>query len=33
MNKSYPAWRRLTDQTSRRPAVQRVIAHENITLP
>ena len=33
MKSSYPAWRRLTDQTSRRPAVQRVLAHENVTLP
>jgi hypothetical protein len=33
MKDSYPAWRRLTDQTSQRPAVQRVLAHEKITLP
>ena len=33
MKYSYPAWRRLTDRTSQRPAVQRVLAHENITLP
>jgi len=33
MKKSYPAWRRLTDQTSERPAVQRVLAHEQISLP
>jgi glutathione S-transferase len=33
MKNSYPAWRRLTEQTSRRPAVQRVLAHENVTLP
>ena len=33
MKDNYPAWHRLTDQTSQRPAVQRVLAHENITLP
>jgi glutathione S-transferase len=33
MKKSYPAWRRLTDRVSQRPAVQRVLAQENITLP
>jgi glutathione S-transferase len=33
MKGSYPAWRRLTDQTLRRPAVQRVLAEEKITLP
>jgi glutathione S-transferase len=32
MKQSYPAWRRLTDQTSERPAVQRVLAQEQITL-
>ena len=33
MKDSYPAWRRLTDRTSQRPAVQRVLAQEKITLP
>jgi glutathione S-transferase len=33
MKQNYPAWRRLSDQTSERPAVQRVLAHEQITLP
>jgi glutathione S-transferase len=33
MKQNYPAWRRLTDQTSKRPAVQRVLAQEQITLP
>ena len=33
MKSSYPAWRRLTDQTVLRPAVQRVLAQEQITLP
>jgi glutathione S-transferase len=33
MKQNYPAWRRLTDQTSERPAVQRVLAQEQITLP
>jgi hypothetical protein len=33
MKDNYPAWHRLTDQTSQRPAVQRVLAHEKITLP
>jgi glutathione S-transferase len=33
MKNSYPAWRDLTDKTSQRPAVQRVLRDENITLP
>jgi glutathione S-transferase len=33
MKRSYPAWRRLTDRTAQRPAVQRVLAHEEISLP
>ena len=32
MKASHPAWCRLTQQTSRRPAVQRVLAQEKITL-
>jgi glutathione S-transferase len=33
MRASYPAWSRMTDQTSRRPAVQRVLEVEKIILP
>jgi glutathione S-transferase len=33
MKQSYPAWRRLADQTLERAAVQRVLAQEEITLP
>ena len=33
MKQSYPAWRRLTDQTLERAAVRRVLAQEKITLP
>jgi glutathione S-transferase len=33
MTNSYPAWRRLTDNTTQRPAVQRVLAQEKISLP
>jgi glutathione S-transferase len=33
MKKNYPVWRRLTDQISQRPAVQRVLAHESVILP
>jgi glutathione S-transferase len=33
MKGSYPAWRRLTDRISQRPAVQRVLAQEKIALP
>lgn len=33
MKSAYPAWRRLTDKTLERPAVQRVLADENISLP
>jgi glutathione S-transferase len=33
MKRSYPAWRRLTDRTVQRPAVQRALAHEEISLP
>jgi len=33
MQGNYPAWRRLTDRTAQRPAVQRVLADEKISLP
>ncbi len=33
MKRNYPAWRRLTDRTLQRPAVQRVLAEEKITFP
>jgi len=33
MQGNYPAWRRLTDRTAQRPAVQRVFADEKISLP
>jgi glutathione S-transferase len=33
MKNTYPAWRNLTDKTSQRPAVQRVLTDENISLP
>jgi glutathione S-transferase len=33
VKQTYPAWRRLTDQTAARPAVQRVLAQEQIALP
>jgi len=33
MKSAYPAWRKLTDKTLERPAVQRVLADENISLP
>ena len=33
MKDTYPAWRKLTDKTSQRHAVQRVLTDENIMLP
>jgi glutathione S-transferase len=33
MKTSYPAWRHLTQRTLQRPAVRRVLANENISVP
>jgi glutathione S-transferase len=33
MKSTYPSWRKLTGKTLQRPAVQRVLADENISLP
>ncbi|MBV9563198.1 MAG: hypothetical protein JOY90_22550 [Bradyrhizobium sp.] len=32
MTVGYPAWRRMTKRTLQRPAVQRVLADENISI-